>query len=91
MLQPQIIRACLAILSVTTSAAFWASETVMSGPPTTLIRAPFASARLISPSKGEFRASSIAFSMRSSGSLSSDSPMPTKATPPSFMTVMMSL
>ena len=53
-------------LLVTISAAFWASPTVMSGPPTTRISAPLASFRSTSPSIGEVSASCTAALTRSS-------------------------
>src|SRR5206468_9862178 len=58
--QPQMIRACGLIFWPTISAAFSASDTVKSGPPTTRTRAPRAWVRSTSPSNGDSRASLIA-------------------------------
>src|SRR6267143_1977375 len=86
--QPQMIRACGLIFWPTISAARSASETVRSPPPTTRTRAPRAWVRSTSPSKGDSRASLIAYSIRSRSS--SLSPIPIIATPPPFMMVMRS-
>ena len=84
---PQMIRAVGLIVFWTTSAAFWASLTVISGPPVTLMRAPVAPAMSTCRS-GELIASRTASSARLS---LSDSPMPMSATPPPFMIVLRSL
>src|SRR5512136_1046809 len=52
-LQPQMILAFGLILALIISAAFSASETVMSFPPVTLIRAPLALETSMSPSNGD--------------------------------------
>ncbi len=84
---PQMMRAVGLIAFWTTSAAFWASLTVMSGPPVTLMSAPVAPA-MSTLRSGELIASSTASSARFS---LSDSPMPMRATPPPFMIVRRSL
>ena len=88
MVHPQMILAPGLTLLVTISAALCASSTVMSGPPTTRTMAPLASLQVHLAQQGEFRASCTAASTRSSSA--SDSPIPTKATPPSFIMVWMS-
>ena len=84
---PQMIRAFGLIAFWTTSDAFCASLTVISGPPVTLISAPVAPA-ISTCNSGELIASRTASSARFS---LSDSPIPIRATPPPFMIVRRSL
>ena len=87
MAAPHIILALGLMREWTSSTTFWASVTVMSGPPVTFTRAPLASEMSTSRS-GELMAMLMASVARSS---SLASPRPIIATPPERMMVLMSL